>query len=240
VFVQTLLAGIREYVRTPVLLVLLVFLPAYFVLTFAVLVPETTVQVSVPGDGTMSVTMQHATAVAMTPMVGALVGGIAGLFVMQSARETDARFVIVGADSSAVLLGRLGLLVLVSVGVGFVSTGALMLAYVPENPILLFLAVVLGALLYGLVGILAGVVLNRLAGVYLLLIGTMLDMFIIQNRMSEPPEYAQFLPGHAPIELGIDAGFSTTVGTTALLEGVVALVVLGTVTWVTLRQTMEL
>jgi ABC-2 type transport system permease protein len=240
VFVETFLSGLREYARTPVLLALLAFLPAYFILTFALLVPETTGQLSVPGDGQMLVTMNDVYAVTMTPMVGALVGGIAGLFVMQSARYTDARFVVAGASSLRVLLARFGLLTVVGGIVAAVSTAVLALTYVPERPAVVFLAVVLAALSYGLVGVLAGLVLNRLAGVYVLLFGSMLDMFILQNPFSDPPAFARYLPGHAPVELVVDAGFSASVALSTAVEGAVIVLALGAVAALALHHSMRL
>jgi ABC-2 type transport system permease protein len=240
VFVETFLAGVREYARTPVLLALLGFLPAYFILTFAFLVPETTGQLSVPGDGLLVVTMNDVYAVSMTPMVGALVGGIAGLFVMQAARDTDARFVVAGAPPLRVLLARFGLLAVVGLIVAAVSTGVLALTYVPERPAMVFLAVFLAALAYGLVGVLAGLVLNRLAGVYVLLFGSMLDMFILQNPFSDAPGGARLLPGHAPMKLVIDAGFSTSVAVSTALESAVFILILGGVAALSLHHSMQL
>lgn len=240
VFVETFLAGGREYARTPVLLALLAFLPAYFILTFALLVPETTGQLWVPGDGQMLVTMNDVYAVSMTPMVGALVGAIAGLFVMQAARDTDARFVVAGAPPLRVLLARFGLLAVVGVIVAAVSTGVLALTYVPERPAVVFLAVFLAALAYGLVGVLAGLVLNRLAGVYVLLFGSMLDIFIMQNPFSDSVEAAKFLPGHAPTELVVDAGFSTSIALSTAVEGIAFVLVVGAVAALSLHHSMRL
>jgi ABC-2 type transport system permease protein len=240
VAVATFLAGVREYARTPVLLALLAFLPAYFVLTFSTLIPETTGSLSVPGDGLISVTMNDVYAVYMAPMVGALVGGIAGLFVMQSARETDARFVVAGASPVQVLLARLGLLTLVGVIVSGITTAVVAVVYVPERPTFVFVAILLAALAYGLVGVLAGLVLNRLAGVYVLLFGSMLDIFILQNPLSEPPAYAQLLPGHAPAELVIDAGFSTSVALSSAGESLAYVLVLAILVTSVLFRSMKL
>lgn len=240
VAVATFLAGVREYARTPVLLALFVFLPAYFIFTFSTLVPETTGTLSVPGDGTIIVTMNNVYAVYLAPMVGALVGGIAGLFVMQSARETDARFVVAGASSVQILLARFGLLAAVGTIVSGITTVVVAVVYVPERPVFVFTAVLLASLAYALVGVLAGLVLNRLAGVYILLFGSMLDIFILQNPFSDPPAYARLLPGHAPGELVIDAGFSTNVALSTAGESLAYLLVLAVLVTVALFRSMKL
>lgn len=240
VAVATFLAGVREYARTPVLLALLVFLPAYFILTFSTMIPETTGSLSVPGDGTISVTMNDVYAVYMAPMAGALVGGIAGLFVMQAARETDARFVVAGASPVQILLARYGLLALVGTVVSGITTAVVLVIYVPERLEFVFAAVLLATLAYGLVGVLTGLVLNRLAGVYVLLLGSMLDIFILQNPLSEPPEYARLLPGHAPAELVIDAGFSTSVALSTAGESLAYILVLVLLVTSALFRSMKL
>jgi ABC-2 type transport system permease protein len=236
----TFRAGLREYARTPLLLALLVFLPAYFILTFATVIPETTGPLSVPGDGTVMVTMNDVYAVYMAPMVGALVGGIAGLFVMQAARDADARFVIAGARPVSVLLARFGLLAVVALVVGAVTTATVAVPYVPERPAGVFLAVALAALSYGLVGVLLGLVLNRLAGVYALLFGSMLDLFILQNPLADSPDYARYLPGHAPAELAVDAGFSTDLALSTAGEGGAYVLALGVLVTLALYRTMRL
>jgi ABC-2 type transport system permease protein len=178
-------------------------------------------------------------AVLMAPLVGALVGALAGVFLMQTARESDARLVVAGARPTAVLLARFGLLAAVGLVVSAVAVGTVATTYVPERPLVVGVAVALAALTYGLLGVLAGIVVDRLAGVYLALFGTMVDVFLVQNPLADPPDYAALLPGHAPVELALDAGFSTDVALATVGEGVAYLLAVGVVTAAALARTMR-
>lgn len=233
------LGGLREYARTPVLLALLVFLPAYLIGAFTRLVPASTVPLAVPGDGTVMVDVVNVYAVFMTPIVTALVGALAGLFTMSTTRDADGRLVVAGARPIAVLAARFALLGTVGLIVSLVAVGTAATTYVPERPALLVGALLLAALIYGLLGLLAGVVVNRLAGVYLAMFGTMIDVFFVQNPLADPGEYAEFLPGYAPVELAIDAGFSSSVSADPLGYGVGWLVGLCVVTAAVLYRRMR-
>jgi ABC-2 type transport system permease protein len=232
-------SGVREYARTPVLLALFVFLPAYLIGAFTRLVPATTAPLDVPGGGTRTVELASVYAVFMVPLVGALVGALAGVFLMQTARDADARLVVAGANPASVLLARFGLLAVVGTVVAGVSVGAAATVFVPERPLVLAGATLLAALVYGLLGVLAGLVVDRLAGVYLALFGTMLDIFLVQNPLADPPDYAALLPGHAPVELAVDAGFSADVALSVAGEGVAYLLVVGTMTALALYGSMR-
>mgnify|MGYP000144457691 CR=1 FL=1 len=232
-------SGLREYARTPVLLALFVFLPAYLIGAFTRLVPATQAPLDVPGSGIQVVDMANVYAVFMVPLVGALVGALAGVFLVQSAREADARLVVAGARPASVLLARFGLLTVVGALVAAVSVATAATVYVPERPLVLAGATLLAALVYGLLGVLAGLVVNRLAGVYLALFGTMLDLFIVQNPMADPPEYARLLPGHVPVELAVDAGFSTEIARSTVGEGLAYLLVVALLTTLALHRTMR-
>ncbi|MFC7141342.1 ABC transporter permease [Halosimplex aquaticum] len=231
--------GLREYARTPVLLALFVFLPAYLIGGFTRLVPSTTTPLDVPGGGTQAVEMAALYAVLMVPLVGALVGALAGVFLIQAARDADARLVVAGARPVSVLLARFGLLAVVGALVAAVSVATAATIYVPERPLIVGVAALLAALTYGLLGVLAGLVVDRLAGVYLALFGTMMDLFLVQNPLADPPEYARLLPGHVPVELAVDAGFSTDVALSVAGEGAAYLLAVGAVTALALYRTMR-
>jgi hypothetical protein len=56
------------------------------------------------------------------------------------------------------------------------------------------------------------VVLDRLAGVYLILFGSMIDLFVFQNPLAtDPPDAAILLPGHYPLQVVMMAGFTDSV-----------------------------
>lgn len=203
--------GVKELRRTPLLLALLVVGPAYIIYVFTLVAPEGPAVVHL-GEETVRTTLPKAFPAFTTPMTAALLAGIAGLFLMQTAETADARLVVAGYRPSQVVLARLGLVFGVAVIATGVSVGVMVTAFQPERLGWFVLGTVLTALIYGVVGLLVGVVLNRLLGVYLILFGSMIDLFIFQNPLAtDPPAVATVLPGHYPLQLAIQAGFTGNV-----------------------------
>jgi hypothetical protein len=199
--------GGREYVRTPLLLALLVFLPAYFVAVLVRVVPDGSVPVELP-SGSTTAPLADAFAVTMAPMAAALVTGIAGLFLMHSAREADGRLALAGFRAPELVAGRLGLLGGVAGAVTGVATAVTLVFVSPENLGWFVAGAGLVAVIYGMVGILAGIALDRLPGVYLLLFGPTLDLFLFQNpTVLDPHPVSALLPSHYGMSLAVAGGF---------------------------------
>ncbi|SDX68233.1 hypothetical protein [Halobellus clavatus] len=204
--------GVREYARTPILLSLLAFLPVYLILVFHWVMPESRVTVDIPIQGAMSAEMTAVATVLTTPMAAAFVGGAAGLFLMQSASAVDGRLAIAGADAVEIVAARGGVLVLAALVGSVVSVGVLSAVMSVERLRWYLLAILLVALLYGGLGALVGLVLNRLAGVYVLLFGPFFDLFLAQSPLTdETHALAPFLPGHFPMKLAFDAALTARV-----------------------------
>lgn len=220
--------GLREYARTPVLLALLVFLPAYFVGVLVYLMPDTTVPLDVPGSGTVTVASAEVYGVVLVPLLCGLIGGLAGLFLMLAARDADARLAVAGYRPAEILAARTALLGVAGLVASGVSLLALSIRTVPESLGWFVAASVVAALTYGMVGTLAGLVLSRLAGVYVMLFVPMMDVFFFQNPLvSDPHWLASYLPGHYVTAVAVDAGFSATVALEPLAK---ALAYLGLLT----------
>lgn len=221
--------GAREVRRTPVLLALLVVLPAYVVGLFTVVAPDQPVTFDLRGGETVRASLTEVFPAFTTPMVAALLAGIAGLFLMQAAADTDARLVAAGYRAHQVVLSRLALLVGVSAVGTLVAVAVMLAAFTPEHLGWFAAGVMLAALVYGTVGVLAGLLLDRLPGVYLILFGAMLDLFLFQNPLAtDPPEAATLMPGHYPVKLAIEAGFGNGVVLEPLVGSLVVLAVLAT------------
>jgi hypothetical protein len=225
----TVAVGLREYVRTPLLLALLAFVPAYFVAVVVRLVPEGRTPVDVAG-GPTTVPLADALAATMTPIAVALVAGIAGLFAMHGARDADGRLAVAGFRARELVVGRLVLLAGVAAAATLVATGVTVVSFRPDYLAWFLAGVGLVALTYGAVGVLAGVVLDRLPGVYLLLFGPTLDGLLFQNpSVLDPHPVAGLLPAHFGAEVAVGAAFGSGGNPEALalglayLAGVVAL-----------------
>lgn len=206
--------GGRDVLRDPVLVGLLVVLPAYFVGVWGWIVPDEEIALEVAaGNGTEDViaTFPELIGAVIAPVTGALVAGIAALFLVQRSRAVDSRLLAVGYRRLEVLAARFGVLAAVAAVVVAVSTAALAIHLVPENPVWYVLALALAAGTYGAIGAAIGTVLGRTAGVYLLLFAPMLDVVILQNPLADPPGWAGWLPGHHATELAASAAFATDV-----------------------------
>jgi len=219
--------GAREIRRTPVLLALLVFLPAYLVGVFTYVAPDSTVAFELADGEAVRIGMNEAFPAFTAPMVAALLAGIAGLFLMDAASEADARLAVAGYRPHEIVLSRLALLAALSAVGTAVAVTAMRVAVAPEHLAWFAVAVLVGALIYGMVGVLAGVLLDRLPGVYLILFGTMIDLFLFQNPIATgTPALATAMPGHFPIRLAMDAAFSGSVAVEPLGWALLVLAVL--------------
>ncbi|WP_247729802.1 hypothetical protein [Halovivax limisalsi] len=225
-------SGATELRRTPLLLALLVFAPAYVIYLFTLVAPEGTAVVHLGGE-VVRTPLDEAFPAFTTPMTAALLSGITGLFLMHSSAVADSRLVVAGYRAHQVVLARVGLLLGVAAVATVVSVGVMLTAFEPEHVGWFVLGTGLTALVYGMVGVLAGVLLARITGVYLILFGSMIDLFIFQNPLAtNPPPAAQFLPGHYPLRVAMEAGFTGTVeiasvGWTLLYLGVLTAITTG-------------
>lgn len=218
--------GAAELRRTPVLVALLVIAPAYVIYVFTAVAPEGPATVHV-GEATVRTTLPKAFPAFTTPMTAALLAGIAGLFLMDTAAAGDSRLVVAGYRAHQVVLARLGLVALVSLLAATVSTAVMWTAFQPAAPGRFLLATATTALVYGMVGLLVGLVLDRLVGVYVVLFGSMIDLFVFQNPLAtEAPAFARLLPGHYPLRVAMAAAFSGDPGMDAVAGAMAYLAVL--------------
>lgn len=217
--------GVREYRRTPVLVALLAVLPAYAVGVFGYVVPDDPVSFTVGGEAVQA-GLPAVVSLLLTPMTAGLFAGIAGLFLMGSATDADARLVVAGYRPHEVVLARLGLLAAVSVLVSLVATGVAALTAVPEHPAWFLLATVLTALVYAAVGVLLALLVSRLAGVYVVMFGSLVDGFLLQNPLAtDAPAVAALGPSHHPVALAMEAAFGSSVSLAPLAWSLVVLAV---------------
>lgn len=201
--------GLREFLRTPVLVVLLLVLPAYFVGAFVVLVPETSVPVSF-GETTTTVSMSAFAAAFMTTVSVAIVSGIVGLFAVLSSKAADDRLKLAGYSDPELVAARVGTL---GAGVAVVTVVAVAVAVQVFQPADLwgFTAVTgLLGITYGVVGVLVGLLVDELGGVYVILLVPLVDVLLFQNPLaSDSPWWTGYLPGHYATAALFDTAFTT-------------------------------
>jgi hypothetical protein len=203
--------GFREQARRPLLLVLLVGLPFFFI-TRAIAQTEPLPRViALPGGGAVLTNMRDIHGADMAAITIAFLAGLVGVFVMQSARQADRRLVVAGFRPVQALAPRLLVLAAATAVVVVVSLLVTGLSFTPRQWPPFIAGNVLVGLIYAMLGALVGVAVGRVGATYLILFGAMLDIGIVQNPMfgsGSPPAWGIVLPGYGPGRVIVDAAFS--------------------------------
>lgn len=206
--------SVRETGRNYVLIGLLIALPIAFITIAFAVTQDAQLPIELPIDGEYQIVMRglpEVHGVAMTPLTSTILAGIVGLLLMQDAKIVDGRLVLAGYRGREVVLARFGTLGILVLLVTAVSVGVLAYDVMPEQPMLFILAMFAVTLIYGLVGMLLGIVSDRMAGLWTILILSMLDVGIFQSPlfpMGDNSWWVKLLPGHHPMEVIHDAGLT--------------------------------
>lgn len=204
--------GFREQLRRPLLLVLLVGLPFFFITrAIASTVPQPRV-VPLPGGSEVLSSMQDVHGATMAAITVAFLAGLCGLFVMQSARDADRRLVVAGFTPLEAIVPRLLQVASAVAIVVAVSLAVTALSFTPEQWPPFVLANLMIGVTFGAIGALAGALLGRLGGTYFMLFLPMIDLGIAQTPMfgdGEPSGWAQLLPGYGAHRVLVDAAFAS-------------------------------
>jgi hypothetical protein len=236
-FATVFTIGLREQARNYLLVGLLVALPILFItLAFAVTQDaQTPIQVIVDGETTTVLRdLPTVHGVVMTPITSTLIAGIIGLLLMHGARNGDGRLVLAGYRAREVIGARFSTLTLLAGLVTAVTVGVMVIDITPELLGWFTAGVFMVTLTYGLLGMLIGVVVGRLAGLWSILVASMLDIGLFQDplfRVGEPAWWMEWLPGYHGMQVIMDAGLTAEMDSTAHLGWAVAyMAVLGLVT----------
>ena len=189
--------GFREQTRRPLLLVLLVALPFFFITRAIAQTEELPRRIGLPGGGEVLTTMRDIHGADMAAITVAFLAGLVGVFVMQSARQADRRLVVAGFQPYQALAPRLFVLAAATTLVVAVSVVVTALSFTPSLWTAFIAGNLLVGLIYAMLGALAGAAVGKLGATYLLLFGAMLDLGIVQNPMfgsGEPPPGASRCP----------------------------------------------
>jgi len=203
----------RDQRRRPLLLILLVVLPAY-VITRSIAITEPTPQeVGLPGGTTIASNMRDIHGAVMGGTIIGFAAGLVGVFVMQSALQGDRRLVVAGFKPSEAIVARLVVVAAATSLVVAVSAIVTALAFDPDSWVPFLAGLLLIGLIYAALGALIGAVLDKLAATYLILFLVMTDVSIVQNPMfgdGTPDGWAAVLPGYGPSRVMVEGAFSDT------------------------------
>lgn len=203
--------GFREQVRRPLLLVLLVVLPFFFITrAIAATEPEPRL-IGLPGGDQVLTTMREAHGASMATITVAFLAGLCGAFIMRSAQMADRRLVVAGFRPIEAVLPRLAVLASATGVVLMVSLAVTALSFTPASWPAFIVGNLLIGLTYACIGALAGAAFGQLGATYLVLFSAMLGTGILQNPMfgdGTPGGLAYVFPEYGANRIVIDGAFS--------------------------------
>lgn len=175
--------GFREQARRPLLLVLLVVLPFFFITRAIARTQPTPRLIGLPGGGEVLTTMKDVHGASMVTITVAFLAALCGAFIMRSARSADRRLVVAGFRPIEAVLPRLAVLASATFVVLGVSLAVTALSFTPASWPVFMAGNLLVGLTYACIGALAGSALGQLGATYLVLFLAMLGIGILQNPM---------------------------------------------------------
>ena len=229
----------RDQLRRPLVLILLVLVPAYVITRSIAETLPTPRRIGLPDGVWVTTTMKELHGAGMGGFAIAFCAAVVGVFVMQSALEGDRRLVVAGFRPGETVVARLLVLVAATVLVVTVSAVTTALNFTPASWMPLLAALVLIGLIYAAIGALAGAVLDKLAAVYLMLFLVMTDVGVVQTPMfnETPGRFAWLLPSYGPSRVMYDGAFSHTFHAGGeLIIGIGWLLALGITVYLVLRR----
>jgi hypothetical protein len=203
--------GFREQLRRPLLLVLLLALPFLFISWSIAITEPVPRMITLPGGEQLLSTMKDLHGAIMVPITVGFLAGLVGLFVVQSALESDRRLVLAGYSPGEAIVPRLAVLVSATLVVLAVSLAVTAIDFIPASWGPFVAGNLLAGLVYGAIGALAGALLGRLGAAYFMFFMPMMDIGVAQNPMffeGAPPTWATLLPGYGPTRVLLDGAFS--------------------------------
>ena len=200
----------RDQRRRPLVLILLVLLPAYVITKSIAQTEATPRRIELPGDVWITTTMKNLHGPEMGKLAVAFAAALVGVFVMQSALQGDRRLVAAGYHAGEAVLARLSVLLAATMLVVAVAVLVTAIFVTPASWPALIAALVLIGLIYGALGALAGALFDKLAATYLILFLVMTDLGVVQSAMfhATPVRFAWLLPGYAPTRVMLDGAFA--------------------------------
>lgn len=216
--------GFVEQARRPLLLALLVTIPFVFITWSFWVTEEIPRSVTLPGGGVIPTSMREIHGAIMVPITIGFLAGLVGMFVVDSALQSDRRLVLAGYTPGEAIAPRLLVMAAATLVVLGVSIAVTALDFAPESWPPFLAGNLLAGLTYALIGALAGAVMGRIGGAYFMFFLPMLDFGVAQDPMffdGRPPAWAVPLPGWGSSRVIVDgafgAGFDATAGLLAAL-----------------------
>ena len=202
----------RDQRRRPLVLILLILVPAYVILVSVAETKPTPRTIGLAGGEWVTTTMQALHGPGMAGLMIAFLAALVGVFVTHSALQGDRRLVLAGLRAREAVLARLLVMSAATLLAVTVSTAIMAIDFTPASWGPVLAALVLTGLTYAAIGALVGALLDKLPAVYLILFLVMTDFGVVQSPMfhATPVSGAWLLPGY-PLDRLLYAGaFSPT------------------------------
>jgi len=188
--------AIREFVREPINVALLVALPPVMITSYGSMMS------AFPELSYMSTAPETLGSIAGTLFVAAFLPGVIGLFQVISARRADDRLALAGFPRSALFAARLLAVTLASVLTATLSISVLSTQTAVEAPIPAVLVLAFVGVLYGLLGMSIGTVLPReLEGSLVLIFLADMDEALASGIVDTDSPLTKLFPLHYPHEV---------------------------------------
>ncbi len=202
---------LRDLRRRPLLVILLVVTPIFFITRAIAATRPIPRAVGLPGGGIALSTMREVHGATMAAITVAFLSGLVGVFIMQSAKQADRRLVLAGYRGLEAVTSRL---VVLLTATGVITALSLLVTardFTPRSFVGFAIATALIGITYAGIGALAGSLLGRVGATYLVLFLAMIDLGVVQNPMfgsGRPPDWAVTLPGYPGMRVVIAASFA--------------------------------
>lgn len=228
----TLKMGLRDWLRTPVLWVLLAAVPAIFILLSDAVTPHGHTPIRVKENGISRIEMVDPALIhagTMAPIAVASLAALVGVFMVLDSRVADGRLVLAGESRTALVASRFMLVsaaTAVAIGVSLAVTATV---FEPRQWGVYATGNVVVAVTYALIGMLIAPLFGRVSSVFLAFLIPFLDLGLWQSPMlrGAPDTWAQYLPGYGGVRLVIDGaltpGFDEAASVAAALGWLVPL-----------------
>jgi len=205
--------GLVDLGRNPVLLVLLVIVPAAFVLLPTATTPARPIAVTVTEDGVTArqpFWFPDIHGGIMAPIVIGALAVLVGMFVVVDAAVGDRRLRLAGYRVGVVLAARIGVVAFAAIVITVATLAVTATVFDAKQWAGYAGANLLVAATYALIGVIIGPLLGKVAGVFVAFLIPFLDLGIIQSPIMrpEPQQWAHFLPGYGVTKVVFDTGLT--------------------------------
>ncbi len=203
--------GLLDQVRRPLLIVMLVVIPIIFISWGARATPETPKPLTLPDDTQVLTDMRALMTVVDVPIAVAFLAGLVGVFVVNSALESDRRLVVAGYSPVEAVVPRLVVLSIAVVVITVVSLVVMAFSFTPKSWGPFIVGTLIAGLIYAAIGALSGALMGRLGAVYFMFFLPNVDIGIAQDPIffdGDPQGWATVLPGYGPTRMIVEASYS--------------------------------